>query len=558
MDFLTSARKRASQLAILGAGTTAFALSLAATATAQSIPGPLKVTDSGPSGSPGYAIKGITGYQNDAGVFGYGTAASSAINIDGVVGYVQTPQSVGVVGWSASTGTSAYGMYGYSATGPGVYGFNANGGAASIYGYNTSANGTSMYGYSTSGIGIIGSSDTTWGIEGTTDTSGSNVPAIVGFDNSAVSGNYGVGGQSTDGVGVGAYSEGVLNGGVAMYADSPNGNNALNAFNQNGGNEAVYGYTESGFLSGYFEAGDAAFYGLEGYSDYGQAGGTLGEYTGTGEEVYGGSGNPAYPVLMAEEYVAGTYPFATYNYANSGPGPNEETFILNDTSRVNGDEAANSSDAQVSGDLFVYGHIYVNCGTYPEVGSNAGTDCDNEISVKRTSTGAKVHTYAASQSLPTMEDFGEARMVNGQASVALEHTFASTIDTRQSYLVFITPEGDSPGHLYVASKTSNGFVVRESSNGHSSLPFEYRIVAHPYADGSARLAAAGMGTKARPAISHHIAAHLANPRNPEFAAVMARNKAQRTAMIAHRGFPQARTPARPPRPTLSSNLFRQP
>jgi len=158
LDFLTSARKRASQLAILGAGTTAFALSLAATATAQSIPGPLKVTDSGPSGSPGYAIKGITGYQNDAGVFGYGTAASSAINIDGVVGYVQTPQSVGVVGWSASTGTSAYGMYGYSATGPGVYGFNANGGAASIYGYNTSANGTSMYGYSTSGIGIIGSS----------------------------------------------------------------------------------------------------------------------------------------------------------------------------------------------------------------------------------------------------------------------------------------------------------------------------------------------------------------------------------------------------------------
>jgi hypothetical protein len=518
------------------------------------------VTDSGPSGSPGYAIKGITGYQNDAGVFGYGTAASSAINIDGVVGYVQTPQSVGVVGWSASTGISAYGMYGYSATGPGVYGFNANGGAASIYGYNTSSNGVSMYGYSTSGVGIVGSSDATSGIEGTTDTTSSNVPAVVGFDNSSVAGNYGISGQSTYGVGVGAFSKGSANGGVALYASSPGGNNAISAFNANGGNEAIYSYTDSGYLSGYFEAGDAADYGLEGYSEYSGAGGTLGEYTGTGEEVFGGSGNAAYPVLMAEEIVAGTYPFATYNYysANPGPGPNDETFILNDTSGVSGDEAPNGSDAQVSGDLFVYGHVYVNCGSFPEAGSNAGADCDNQSSVKRTSTGAKVHTYAASQSLPTMEDFGEAQMVNGQASVPLDRTFASTIDTRRSYLVFITPEGDSPGHLYVASKSGSGFVVRESSNGRSSLAFEYRIVAHPYADGSARLASAGTGLKARPAISHHMAAHLANPRDPQFAAFLARNKAQRTALIAHRGFPQARTPARPPRPTLSSNLFRQP
>jgi hypothetical protein len=560
LDFLTGARKRALRLAILGAGTTAFALSLAGMAAAQSIPGPLKVTDSGPSGSPGYAIKGITGFQNDAGVFGYGTAASSAINIDGVVGYVQTPQSVGVVGWSASTGTSAYGMYGYSATGPGVYGFNANGGAASIYGYNTSASGIAMHGYSTSGIGIVGSSDTTWGIEGTTDTSSSNIPAVVGFDESAVSGNFGVAGQSNDGVGVGAFSEGTANGGVAMYADSPNGNNALNAYNANGGNEAIYSYTDSGYLSGYFEAGDAAFYGLEGFSDYGHSGGTLGEYTGTGAEVFGGSGNAAYPVLMAEELVAGTYPFATYNYysANPGPGPNDETFILNDTSGVNGDEAVNGSDAQVSGDLFVFGHIYVNCGSFPEVGSNAGTDCDNQISVKRTSTGAKVHTYVASQSLPTMEDFGEGRLVNGQATIPLDRTFASTIDPTRSYLVFITPEGDSPGHLYVASKSGSGFVVRESSNGHSTLPFEYRIVAHPYADGSTRLAVAGTELKARPAITHHMATRLANPRTPEFAAFQARNKAERTALIAHHGFQQGRTPARPPRPTLSSNLFRQP
>ena len=135
----------------------ALVLGFAQPATAQSIPGPLKVTDSGPSGEPGYAIKGITGYQNDTGVFGYGTVNSSAINIDGVVGYVQTQQSVGVVGWSQSSGTSAYGVYGYSATGPGVYGFNNNGGAASIYGYNTSSAGTAVFGNATQGYGVMGS-----------------------------------------------------------------------------------------------------------------------------------------------------------------------------------------------------------------------------------------------------------------------------------------------------------------------------------------------------------------------------------------------------------------
>ena len=44
------------------------------------------------------------------------------------------------------------------------------------------------------------------------------------------------------------------------------------------------------------------------------------------------------------------------------------------------------------------------------------------------------------------------------------------------YLVFVTPEGPSAG-LYVSGKDAAGFTVRENAGGHSSIVFDYRIVA---------------------------------------------------------------------------------
>jgi hypothetical protein len=89
--------------------------------------------------------------------------------------------------------------------------------------------------------------------------------------------------------------------------------------------------------------------------------------------------------------------------------------------------------------------------------------------------------------MKTVEDFGEAHVVGGRAYVPLDRTFASSIDGSRSYLVFITPEGDSRG-LYVTGKSTSGFTVRESMGGSSSLAFQYRIVAHPYGDTTARMA----------------------------------------------------------------------
>lgn len=102
----------------------------------------------------------------------------------------------------------------------------------------------------------------------------------------------------------------------------------------------------------------------------------------------------------------------------------------------------------------------------------------------KTVDGRDVAAYQARQTQATIEDFGEGQIVDGIGTVRLNADFASTIDRRSSYLVFITPEGDSRG-LYVEHKTGAGFEVRESQGGRSTISFSYRIVARPMgADGN--------------------------------------------------------------------------
>lgn len=83
----------------------------------------------------------------------------------------------------------------------------------------------------------------------------------------------------------------------------------------------------------------------------------------------------------------------------------------------------------------------------------------------------RVRMFTPQENLPTVEDFGEARLVGGQTYVHIDRAFANTIDSRAAYMVFITPEGDNRG-LYVTNKTSTGFDVRESQGGRSTLAFD--------------------------------------------------------------------------------------
>lgn len=87
---------------------------------------------------------------------------------------------------------------------------------------------------------------------------------------------------------------------------------------------------------------------------------------------------------------------------------------------------------------------------------------------------------------PTIEDTGTARMIDGVAVVHLESDFASTLDISQGYQVFLTPDGETRGWLYVGRKFEGGFVVREAQHGRSSTDFDYRVVAHPMGAGNRR------------------------------------------------------------------------
>jgi hypothetical protein len=110
--------------------------------------------------------------------------------------------------------------------------------------------------------------------------------------------------------------------------------------------------------------------------------------------------------------------------------------------------------------------------------------------------GQHLGAYAPQASEPVIEDFGEGQLSNGSAYVHLESRFASVM-ARGNYLVFITPEGDNRG-LYVTLKSPEGFAVRESQGGHSSIAFDYRLVAKPLGAQQPRLPMLTMRRVPRP------------------------------------------------------------
>lgn len=88
----------------------------------------------------------------------------------------------------------------------------------------------------------------------------------------------------------------------------------------------------------------------------------------------------------------------------------------------------------------------------------------------------QVAVYSVGSPQSWFEDFGSSRLAGGSATVALEPTFAETVNVSSDYHVFLTPEGDCRG-LYVSNKTASGFEVRELGGGQSNVSFSYRIVA---------------------------------------------------------------------------------
>jgi hypothetical protein len=104
--------------------------------------------------------------------------------------------------------------------------------------------------------------------------------------------------------------------------------------------------------------------------------------------------------------------------------------------------------------------------------------CSGTVSGMVSAAGGaqKVSLHAVQSPENWFEDFGSGTLANGVATIALDPTFAQTVNTGMEYHVFLTPKGDSEG-LYVSNETPQGFEVHEQRGGHSNVAFDYRITA---------------------------------------------------------------------------------
>jgi hypothetical protein len=102
-----------------------------------------------------------------------------------------------------------------------------------------------------------------------------------------------------------------------------------------------------------------------------------------------------------------------------------------------------------------------------------------------------VKLYAMESAENWFEDFGTARVEEGEATVTIEPVFAATVNLGEAYHVFVTPLGDCG--LYVADKTATSFSVRALGGAACSVDFDYRIVAKRLGYENLRLETVDMG-----------------------------------------------------------------
>ena len=294
----------------------------------------------------------------------------------------------------------------------------------------TSKRGTGIEGTSNSGVGVVGTSTSSYGVEALS------------------SGQTALFARSTFGDGVQS---------IALGNDGTNSSTQNNSTTAGVGRSGIWGHddsTDGGHLNVGVAGSSTTGLGMSassfGFVGLSVAGG--GYVPDQGDDVpalsiSAGSGGPAFLIQACAN--------ASDNPCTTAKG--SKVFVLDN-----------------AGNIMITGSIYT-----------AGA-CNSGCAKTRNGNSRRVVSYADSQTVPSMEDFGEAQLVNGRAYVRLSADFANVVDQNASYLVFITPEGDSRG-LYVTQKTRAGFEVRENGDGKSTLAFSYRIVAKPLGANAERL-----------------------------------------------------------------------
>jgi hypothetical protein len=322
-------------------------------------------------------------------------------------------------------------------------------------------------------------SGTSYGITATsqanTDGSAAIFGQVVGFPAAAL---YGVQGNIFNGHGTG---------GAGVFGS--NGGTSVTGSTYGGGGSGVWGDAgETGFAAGVVATADSTT-ALLAYNNEPAVGATVSVNLSGSNSAPGIVGVSASPV--------GIGVFGRNNLVSQTWAQNEAivaTGVNGDSNLLGGIGVWGTADQGyavygLNNGSYVTG-LFLNNGSSLSYALEAGTlskhclvDTSGDLSCSGTVTGVvkgqgdrSVSLYAVQSPENWFEDFGSATLSNGSAAVQLDPSFAATVNTGADYHVFPVPDGDCRG-LYVAEKTTAGFVVRELGGGTSNVPFEYRIIA---------------------------------------------------------------------------------
>jgi len=351
-------------------------------------------------------------------------------------------------------------------------------GKAGVLGEDLSTSGTlnaGVLGTSTNGAGVMGIASTLNAVEGLS-TSSTGV-----YGQTATANAFGAAGRN-----VAATHD---NNGAGLLADGGSANDGLHAFAGGQNSVGVYAFSQNGTSLNL----------NQGPSDVAPE--LFMQGTGTSHdmvEATDSSGNDIFVVSnehavlvggeldgSADNTVAATFKSTGTASATMwlfGAGSNKGNPVLSifDASGNDEMEVTDQGNVAIHGLLFTGGSCHSGC-------------------LVNNHTVTSFAEYAPVEAEPTIEDNGEATLVNGRADVALDPKFANVIDAASTYFVSVTPDGDCRG-LFVAQKTPTGFSVRELQGGRSTLAFDYRIVAKRYGVHAQRLP---MFASVRVSAPHH-------------------------------------------------------
>lgn len=234
---------------------------------------------------------------------------------------------------------------------------------------------------------------------------------------------------------------GLSNTNVGAYGQS---NSHTGVYGQSRSNAGVYGQSES----------HAGVYGVSATTGVVGVGST-----GAGVQGTSAQGSGVYGESTSDAALYGTSPYAGVYGTSATVG------VWGATSTGTAILGQAGSSAGWAGHFV--GNVYINgsltvTGSFPKSAAVPHPD------------GSYRRMYCQEAPEPYFEDFGRARLVNGQATIPLDPEFAAMIDA-DDYLVFLTEIGDAGG-LFLTSQTSTAFTVQARASGNRDVEFAYRLV----------------------------------------------------------------------------------